>query len=172
MGTQSTITKEGEDTREAIDLTRKYKKDDDTNKYGPEEYWEIKEPSRKEDENYLEIDTEEFYILRSKERFSLPDDIAVYCRAITEELGEIRIHYAGFVHPAFGSSKKRDDEGLNGAPLAFEVRGHNVKAILRDGETLARLKYYRMSQVGDPEDSADYGDQELKLSKVFKDWPE
>jgi deoxycytidine triphosphate deaminase len=97
--------------------------------------------------------------------------VGVYCRAITEELGEIRIHYAGFVHPFFGANNVNASGAPKGTPLIFEVRGHNVEAILRNGDTLAKIKYYRMSE-GYEEDSDDYGDQELRLSKVFNDWPE
>lgn len=45
----------------------------------------------------LNIIPNEFYILRSKERIILPESVAVYCRAMDETLGEMRIHYAGFV---------------------------------------------------------------------------
>ncbi len=113
----------------------------------------------------LEIKKELFYILRSKERFRLPKDVAVSCRAITESLGEIRIHYAGFVHPFFGWPSSK------GTPIIFEVRGHNVSTFLRDGATLANINFHRMSEVAiRPKKKGDYDDQELKLSKYFKDW--
>jgi hypothetical protein len=90
--------------------------------------------------------------------------VAIYCQAVAETLGELRIHYAGFVHPRFGEG--REDE--KGAPLIFEVRGHNVRTYLQDGETLARLEYYSMSQDAE-EYSCNYSSQELTLSKYFKD---
>ena len=116
----------------------------------------------------LKIVPERFYILRSKERFKLPLDIAVYCEAVSETLGELRIHYAGFVHPGFGYRRRE------GTPIIFEVRGHNVRTFLRDGETLAHIKFYKMSRPC-PESSlkkkrSDYEDQELALSSYFKDW--
>ena len=143
------------------------------NRYDPLKYWEPVDVQTKGSEKYIEIEPESFYILRSKERFNLPPNVAVYCRAVTEELGEIRIHYAGFVHPTFGSSNKDEYGNPKGTPLTFEVRGHNVKAILRDGETLAHLHYYWMSRgcTEEEDDSKDDGKQELQLSKVFKEWP-
>src|SRR5262249_44191726 len=39
------------------------------------------------------------------------------------QLREMRIHYAGFVHPLFGRDRK---DGKVGTPLIFEVRGHDV----------------------------------------------
>jgi dCTP deaminase len=124
-------------------------------------------------EELIEIETEKFYILRSKERFRLPNDVAVYGQAVTETLGEIRIHYAGFVHPLFGFLRKDN----KGTPLTFEVRGHNVRSFLRDGEALAKIRFYRMSAPHkltkkETEKAQDdlYQNQELQLSSYFKKW--
>lgn len=126
------------------------------------DYWETLPPTMKEPLS-LEIEPEKFYILRSCERFKLPKSVAIYCQAISETLGELRIHYAGFVHPRF-SENRRDGKG---APLIFEVRGHNIKTYLQHGETLARLEYYSMSaDAGEYE--CPYSDQELMLSKYFE----
>jgi len=146
-----------------IDLTKDFKEEE--NKYDPKEYWDSE--SLKNGITYLEIETERFYILRSNERFILPKNVAVYCQAVTETLGELRIHYAGFVHPLFGQGR----EDNSGAPLIFEVRGHNIETILRNRETLAKLEYYWMSQdaVEEIKDSP-YNYQELTLSKIFKKW--
>ena len=154
-----------EDKNSFIDLTKDFRKKE--NKYEPKIYWESESVSSKE--KHLPIETERFYILRSSERFKLPKSVAIYCQAVTETLGELRIHYAGFVHPLFG----QDREDNAGAPLIFEVRGHNIDTILRHGETLAKLEYYWMSQdaVKEKKDSP-YDNQELTLSKIFKEWEE
>jgi len=127
-------------------------------------YWNKLTPSQQSPLS-LEIEPEHFFILRSKERFRLPESVAIYCQAVTENLGELRIHYAGFAHPCFGTER---GDG-KGAPLIFEVRGHNIKAFLQHGETLARIEYYYMSkdaEIGTYEPS--YHNQELTLSKYFK----
>jgi len=124
------------------------------------EYWEIV----KLKENVLEIEPEEFYIIRSSERFRLPPSVAVYAQAMTENFGELRIHYAGFVHPCFGLDRK------DGAPLIFEIRGHNVRTFLRNGEVMAQLHFYRMSE--EATNTPSYGNQELTLSNYFKKWGE
>ena len=133
--------------------------------HDPKEFWQPESGNR---QGTLKIVPERFYILRSKERFKLPPDVAVYCHAISETLGELRIHYAGFVHPGFGL---REDCGT---PIIFEVRGHNIQVILRDGETLARIEFYRMSKPCRGEcleqKKSPYEGQELRLSKYFKDW--
>ena len=115
----------------------------------------------------LRIENNQFYILRSKEKIRVPAGVAIYCRASDETIGEMRIHYAGFVHPHFGI--REDDE--KGTPLIFEVRGHQVDVNLRHGERMANLKLYRMSEDAGP-DASDYGKQTLKLSGFFADWPE
>jgi deoxycytidine triphosphate deaminase len=80
----------------------------------------------------------------------------------------MRIHYAGFAHPWFGRDRK---DGQVGTPLIFEVRGHDVNVSLRDGESMARLLFYRMSEDAESADAKkDYEKQNLKLSKFFSDW--
>jgi dCTP deaminase len=140
----------------------------------PWDYWRF----RKSDEHLrLRIEEGNFYILRSRERIALPSGVAVYCRASDETIGEMRIHYAGFVHPLFGRRHGADV----GTPLIFEVRGHDVNVSLRHGEKMARLIFYRMSQdavldedeeaeVTAAEDEGLYEQQNLQLSKFFGQW--
>lgn len=126
----------------------------------------------------LRIRKSEFYIIRSYEKIRLPGGVAVYCRASDETIGEMRIHYAGFVHPFFGR-ERTDDE--TGTPLIFEVRGHHIDVSLRHREKMARLEFYRMSQdckepkmskkaseIASKKDA--YREQTLQLSKYFAPW--
>jgi len=119
------------------------------------------------DKERLTIQKNDFYLLRSKERITLPAGVAVYCKAMDETLGEMRIHYAGFVHPGFGQKRSGDKVGT---PLIFEVRGHDIDVNLAHGEKLARLVFYRMSEDA-PEEPSAYNDQELTLSKFFARFP-
>ncbi|MBE0543546.1 MAG: 2'-deoxycytidine 5'-triphosphate deaminase [Verrucomicrobia bacterium] len=127
-------------------------------------------PAESGPKNSIRLKKNAFHILLSKEKISLPGGIAVYCRAIDETIGEMRIHYAGFVHPFFG--RERDD-GQTGTPLIFEVRGHDVKVTLTDGEKMARLTFYRMSEDCKPPKQklnrrkSGYENQKLKLSGFF-----
>ena len=79
----------------------------------------------------------------------------------------MRIHYAGFAHPYFGFERQ---DGIDGTPLIFEVRGHDVHVSLRDGEKMARLIFYRMSQDAEKPEKTAYDTQTLKLSKFFAEW--
>lgn len=146
-------------------------KEDEGKKPDPCRYWNFisSNPSRR-----LKIERDKFYLLRSKERISVPRGIAIYCRASDETIGEMRIHYAGFAHPFFGWDRT-DEEGT---PLIFEVRGHQVDVTLADGEKMANLTFYRMSEDCAEEDDqgkkADdpYQKQNLELSKFFGQWPD
>jgi dCTP deaminase len=139
--------------------------------------WEVLKssqvPTEGEPKHSIVLKKNAFHILRSKERISLPGGIAVYCRAIDETIGEMRIHYAGFAHPFFGRERK---DKKTGTPLIFEVRGHDVKVTLTDSEKMARLIFYRMSEdckaPRDPKKrrKSGYEDQTLKLSGFFTAW--
>lgn len=131
-------------------------------KPSPVDFWEMKQCDTN---SRLVLETNSFYILRSRERIALPPRVAVYCRAIDETIGEMRIHYAGFVHPGFGYE-------VQGTPLIFEVRGHNVKVNLRQGEKMAKLTFYHMSEKDDSEERSSYNLQTLQLSKFFDSWPD
>lgn len=132
--------------------------------YNPRDYWESVETV--DDGASVLIEKDRFYIFRSKERFRLPAHLAVDCRAMSESLGDIRIHYAGFAHPFFGLNNGRD----NGAPLIFEVRGYQFDTILHDETALAKVFFRRMAADAEPPPPDEYSNQELKLSKCFKPW--
>jgi dCTP deaminase len=136
----------------------------------PWPYWKF----RIADKNQrLELNQKSFYILRSRERLRLPAGVAAYCKAIDETIGEMRIHYAGFVHPFFGLDRT---DGKAGTPLIFEVRGHDLDVSLIHREKLARLTFYRLSEDATKSDEdapqqKEYNEQELKLSGYFGAWP-
>lgn len=133
------------------------------------EFWDLVEIQEEQctfnSENRLIIEKDSFYILKSDENISLPPSIAVYCKAMDESLGEMRIHYAGFVHPFFGY--KRED-GMSGTPLIFEVRGHDLIINLNHREKLAKLLFYRMSEEPEKKKEEKYDTQSLTLSKFFR----
>lgn len=139
---------------------------DKSTKLNPKTYWE---QIRADDSCRVMIKKDEFYIFRSKERFRIPENLAVDCRAYSEGLGDIRIHYAGFAHPLFGRVDLNGQEVKQGAPLIFEVRGFSMNSYLRDGDILAKVYFRRMSALQSKTDGS-YSTQELKLSNYFDDW--
>jgi dCTP deaminase len=131
----------------------------------PTKYWRFVFADKRQ---RITLDEGSFYILRSREKLALPAGVAVYCRAIDETLGEMRIHYAGFVHPWFGRNRS---DGAMGTPLIFEVRGHDVHTSMNHGAKMARLTFYRMSEDAGKGPPSTYEGQKLKLSQFFQDWP-
>ena len=146
-----------------------WKRTNKSDKPDPCRYWRLDQAN---EENRFLLKSNAFYLLRSKERLALPSRVAVYARPMDETLGEMRIHYAGFAHPYFGS--EREDRA--GTPLIFEVRAHNVSVNLDHNERLAKLIFYRMSEEPKKKEKEEgeersYDDQELELSKYFGAWP-
>lgn len=144
--------------------------DNDAQKPVPCKYWKF---LKSDDHHRLTIEKGRFYIMRSQEKITVPGSVAVYCRTSDETIGEIRIHYAGFAHPFFGKERR---DGRDGTPLIFEVRGHDVNVNLEDGEKMARLVFYRMSEPCQKKDlspgtNEPYNEQTLQLSKIFAPWP-
>jgi dCTP deaminase len=115
---------------------------------------------------WVDLEANSFYIMKSKERLFIPNDVAVEVIAISERIGDIRIHYAGFAHPGFG---RHNDPSKRGTPLIFEVRATDMHTRLYDGSLLARIQLFRMSAETTIKSSA-YDKQELKLSSYFTDW--
>jgi dCTP deaminase len=114
------------------------------------------------------LEPTKFYIMKSRERLFIPDDVAVEVIAISERIGDIRIHYAGFAHPWFGRGTRNSDE-RRGTPLIFEVRATDMPTKLYHDSILARIQLFRMSKPA--KSSSPYEKQELQLSKVFAPWP-
>jgi hypothetical protein len=104
--------------------------------------------------------------MKSKERLCIPLDVAVGVIAISERIGDIRIHHAGFAHPGFG---QHSDATKLGTPLIFEVPATDMLTRLYDKSLLAGVRLFRMSEKAKPKKS-EYDRQEMKLSSVLAEW--
>ncbi len=134
--------------------------------YRKAEYWEpIFLSGRRE----LILDPNEFYILASKEAVHVPPDHAAEMVPFDAQVGEFRVHYAGFFDPGFGHA----EAGGAGARGVLEVRSRDVPFILEDGQVVGRLIYERMAEMPRAlygrEKASNYQAQGLKLSKHFID---
>ncbi len=130
----------------------------------PADFWE---PVRSESGDRLLLEPETFYLLLSRERVSIPPQLASEMVAYDPTSGELRTHYAGFFDPGFGCS------GLasRGSRAALEVRAHDVPFMVESGQSVCKLSFERMADVpgnlyGDPGRSH-YQGQETTLSKYF-----
>jgi len=115
----------------------------------------------------LILDPGDFYILASRERLSIPPNLAAEMAPMDAAIGEFRVHYAGFFDPGFGA-------GINGRPSSravLEVRSREVPFILEDGQFIGRLVYEPMveapGELYGEGGTSNYQGQGLKLSKHF-----
>jgi dCTP deaminase len=133
--------------------------------YDPGDFWE---PLRAEADGTIILNPGDFYILASKEAVTVPPDHAAEMRAYDTQVGEFRVHYAGFFDPGFGYA---DCDGT-GSRAVLEIRSFEVPFVLRDGQLVGRLVYERLTGVPDklygPTIGSSYQRQGLALAKQFK----
>jgi dCTP deaminase len=133
--------------------------------YDPDAFWE---PLQAEVNGTLTLNPGDFYILASREAVTVPPDHAAEMRAYDTQVGEFRVHYAGFFDPGFGYA---DCLGT-GSRAVLEIRSFEVPFVLRDGQLVGRLVYERLTDVPDklygPTIGSSYQRQGLTLAKQFK----
>ncbi len=137
------------------------------NHYDPQDFWDIRHDPGKRG---LILDPGGFYILASKERLSIPPDWAAEMVSMDQDIGEFRIHYAGFFDPGFGYGA--GDSDLKGTRAVLEVRAHEVPFLIEHGQIMGRLKYFpliaRPDKIYGTQIGSSYQRQGLALSKHFK----
>lgn len=133
--------------------------------YDPENFWDIRHGSGKRG---LILEAGDFYILASREKVSVPPDWAAEMLSLDQDLGEFRIHYAGFFDPGFGYGAG----DVRGTRAVLEVRAHEVPFLVEHGQGMGRLKYIplrsRPDKIYGTEIGSSYQRQGLALSKHFK----
>ena len=112
----------------------------------------------------LIIEKNKFYILKSKEKVIIPENLAGEMLPYDTGIGDFRAHYAGFFDPGFGLAI--------GSYAVLEVKTNEVPFLLEDGQTIARIKYEKLNKnsniVYGKNIKSNYQNQGLKLSKHFK----
>lgn len=134
------------------------------NFYEVDRFWERLHYTHGRD---LLLEPSDFYILASKEKIHVPQNLAAEMTAFDPMVGEFRVHYAGFFDPGFG----RSSEGP-GSRAVLEVRTHDMPFLLRDGQTIGRLTFEKLTAAPDivygENIESNYQGQGLKLSKHFR----
>ncbi len=134
--------------------------------YDPREFWEPIHAHGSD--RTLILNPDDFYILASRERVSVPPGFAAELVPFDPLVGEFRVHYAGFFDPGFGYAGV-DGQGTK---AVLEVRSHDVPFVLEHGQVVGRLAYERMTEEPDRLYGAgigsSYGRQALTLSKHFR----
>jgi dCTP deaminase len=135
------------------------------NNYAPEDFWEIKQDPGARG---LILEPGDFYILASKEEISVPPEWAAEMVPMDQDIGEFRIHYAGFFDPGFGYLTG----DVKGTHAVLEVRAHEVPFLIEHGQILGRLAYWpllsRPDKIYGMKIGSSYQRQGLSLSKHFK----
>ena len=138
---------------------------DRTGSLDPRQFWDSIEAT---DEGHLVLDPDEFYILASRERVSIPLDHAAEMVPFNPLVGEFRVHYAGFFDPGFGFEPGKKPS----ARAVLEVRSREVPFILEHGQIVGRLVFERLTdpppEAYGAELGSNYQGQDLKLSKHFR----
>lgn len=133
--------------------------------YAAADFWE---PIVRHRSGSLLLEPEEFYILASKERISVPPGYAAEMVAYEAACGELRTHYAGFFDPGFGHGRGE----IAGTQAVLEVRPHDVPFLIHDGQTFFKVVFEKMLDVPTEVYGATLGSsyqrQGLTLSKHFK----
>ena len=131
--------------------------------YDPFDFWE---PIYSHREASLILDPDAFYILATREAVRVPPDYAAEMVAYDTNVGEFRVHYAGFFDPGFGWG-----DGAEDSRAVLEVRSHEVPFVLEHGQTIGWLRYEYMA--GTPDRiygsalKSNYQGQRLALAKQF-----
>ncbi|MEZ4671472.1 MAG: 2'-deoxycytidine 5'-triphosphate deaminase [Anaerolineae bacterium] len=132
------------------------------NHYPIETYWQPINSSRN---GSIILNPGDFYILTSKERVRIPNNLAAEMVSLDQTLGEFRVHYAGFFDPGFG-------EDIQGTYAVLEVRAHEAPFLIEDGQEVARLVYHKLTETPDKlygsRIGSSYQGQGLNLAKQFK----
>jgi dCTP deaminase len=134
--------------------------------YPWQDFWEPIPVERNRD---LVLAPDEFYILASSERVRVPLGYAAELAPIETDVGEFRIHYAGFFDPGFGYGASGE---VKGTPAVLEVRTHEVPFLLEHGQKVGKFRYERLSSsVTRPYGAgvgSSYHAQGLALAKQFR----
>ena len=123
------------------------------------DFWEpLKSPNGK-----IIIEKNKFYVLKSKQKIQIPENMAGEMIPYDTGIGDFRAHYAGFFDPGFGKKF--------GSYAVLEVKTNEVSFLLEDGQSIARIKYEFLNKKTNvlygSDINSNYQHQSLALSKHF-----
>ena len=138
---------------------------DRVGEYDAADFWE---PIHARPGRGIILNPDDFYVLSTREAITVPPDHAAEMIAYDTEVGEFRVHYAGFFDPGFGWV----EAGGGGSRAVLEVRSHDVPFLLEHEQVIGGLRYLRLTDISDRLYGRDIGSayqgQRLQLSKHFR----
>lgn len=133
--------------------------------YDAADFWE---PIHARPGRGIILNPDDFYVLSTREAITVPPDHAAEMIAYDTEVGEFRVHYAGFFDPGFGWA----EAGGGGSRAVLEVRSHDVPFLLEHEQVIGGLRYLRLTDTSDRlyghDIGSSYQGQRLQLSKHFR----
>ena len=155
-------------TKKNIIIAYKAKKDSSTIIYDKINCYKIKDfwkPVFKKNNDFIIIEPNEFYILKSKEKIRILPNLAAEMLPYETDIGEFRVHYAGFFDPGFGYENK-------GSYAVLEIKTYEVSFVIQNGQNIARLMFDKLQKVPSKlygkNIKSNYQNQGLALSKHFR----
>jgi dCTP deaminase len=117
----------------------------------------------KSSDGKLIIEKNKFYILKSKQKIQIPENMAGEMIPYDTGIGDFRAHYAGFFDPGFGKKI--------GSHAVLEVKTNEVSFLLENGQSIARIRYEFLNKktkvLYGSKINSNYQHQSLALSKHF-----
>ncbi|MFP4111420.1 MAG: 2'-deoxycytidine 5'-triphosphate deaminase domain-containing protein [Candidatus Woesearchaeota archaeon] len=150
----------GRHTNEVIDLSKK-------DEYDPNKFFKSIVTGNN-DHGKLTLEKDRFYILSTKERISVPLDYSSEMIPFFNQVGELRVHYAGFFDPGFGYGKEGE---VKGCVAVLEVRPHENITIY-DGQPICLMEFFKNKSMPDNPygfSNNNYSSQtKVRLAKYFR----
>jgi len=138
-----------------------------TRHYKSTAYWEavFSDPTTS---NAVNLRAKVFYLVRCRERLSIPPTLAAEMLPYDHRVGELRSHYAGFFDPGFGY---KSDGSVLGSRAVLEIRAQE-DFMVQHGHIICRLQFYRMVEepdllYGDTRLGSSYQQQRAPFGKHF-----
>lgn len=97
------------------------------NFYSVEDFWE---PVFADNFGYVALEPNSFYIMKSIDHVNVPLSHVAEMHPYQAQVGEFRVHHAGFFDP-----------GFSGTSTVLEVRSHSVPYLLRHGSIMGEVFY-------------------------------
>ncbi|MFQ5915284.1 MAG: 2'-deoxycytidine 5'-triphosphate deaminase [Nitrospinota bacterium] len=122
------------------------------------DFWE---PVYREKDGKIILEKDDFYLLTSKEKVSIPRNYAAEMVAYEQTSGELRTHYAGFFDPGFGYGPEGN---VKGTVAVMEVRALDAPFMVEDGQRFCKLQLEKMAETPD----VIYGAKEIGSAYQFQ----
>lgn len=122
------------------------------------DFWE---PVFRDKNGRIILEKDDFYLLTSKEKVSIPPSYAAEMVAYEQTSGELRTHYAGFFDPGFGYGPGGN---VRGTVAVMEVRALDAPFMVEDGQRFCKLQLERMAECPD----VIYGAKEIGSAYQFQ----